>query len=269
MFKNPRPWGDAPFQLSPRTPGPLGHNDAADPYAPDALLGDTPGSLGVNDLAASLASAKPPKAASKPKKMYLVTAAFERCQQLGWIPFFQEAAQANSFEPELLMGIGYRESGLNPKYLKVAGDNGHGYGLMQADIRAYPEWVKAENWKNAKACISKGAEVLASKREEIKSFVGEKNIKVKTLAGQTYSFDGKQIGGQDLLRVTVAAYNCGMWAYYHYSKGHDVDRGTTGQDYSKDVLEKTARFKQLLDAQDSPREPDWIHMQPPPFSYFA
>jgi len=49
-----------------------------------------------------------------------------------------------------------------------------------------------------------------------------------------------------LLRVTVAAYNCGLWAYYHFSKGNDIDRGTTGQDYSKDVLAKAARFKPLL-----------------------
>jgi hypothetical protein len=195
-----------------------------------------------------------------------VAAAFQRCQQLGWIPFFQEAAQANSFEPELLMGIGYRESNLNPKYLKVPGDNGHGYGLMQIDIRSYPAWVKAGDWKDPKSCISKGAEVLASKRDEIVSSVGKKNIKVRTLAGKTYGFDGKEIVGQALLRVTVAAYNCGLWAYYHYSKGHDVDQGTTGRDYSKDVLKKTARFKQLLDTPQDSR--GWLDL-PQSLRHFA
>src|SRR5271157_1305243 len=47
----PLPLGKDPFQLSPRTPGPLGHKDAAAPSAPPGLLGDTPGSLGANDLA--------------------------------------------------------------------------------------------------------------------------------------------------------------------------------------------------------------------------
>ena len=42
-------------QLPPRTPGPLGHNDAGDPDA-GAALGDTPGSLGINDHAAALVS---------------------------------------------------------------------------------------------------------------------------------------------------------------------------------------------------------------------
>ena len=49
-----------------------------------------------------------------------------------------------------------------------------------------------------------------------------------------------------MLRVTIAAYNCGLWAYYHFSKGHDVDQVTTGQDYSRDVLAKAVRFKPLL-----------------------
>jgi hypothetical protein len=42
--------GHDPFALSPRTPGPLGCNDAADPDA-GFKLGDTPGSLGRNDCA--------------------------------------------------------------------------------------------------------------------------------------------------------------------------------------------------------------------------
>ncbi len=40
-----------PFNLCPRTPGPLGINDAATPERPDGLLGDTPGPLGCNDHA--------------------------------------------------------------------------------------------------------------------------------------------------------------------------------------------------------------------------
>jgi len=177
--------------------------------------------------------------------------AYDRSDQLGWIPFFRKAAKANNFEPELLMAIGYRESTLNPKYLKVPGDNGHGYGLMQIDNRAFPEWVSSGAWKTAESCIDKGAEVLADKRSDIQDSVGE-TVTVKSLAGKSYEFEGKQIAGADLLRVAVAAYNCGMWAYYHYSKGHDVDQGTTGQNYSKDVLAKAERFKKLLQAGDYP-----------------
>lgn len=38
-----------PFKWPSRTPGPLGHNDAATPNTTKALAGDTPGPLGIND----------------------------------------------------------------------------------------------------------------------------------------------------------------------------------------------------------------------------
>ncbi len=181
---------------------------------------------------------------AKQKKDFLA-AAFDRCQKLGWVEFFKDAANGTHFEPALLMGIGYRESHLDPKYLNAAGDHGHGYGLMQIDVRSYPKWVHAGEWKDAKKCILKGTEVLAAKYKMIESSIGKK-IPVRSLRGKKHHFEGKPINGEDLLRVSIAAYNCGMWAYYHYSKGHDIDQGTTGQDYSSDVLLNTQKFKVLL-----------------------
>lgn len=45
------PIGLDPLSASPRTPGPLGHNDAADPNMPKTILWDTPGPLGICDHA--------------------------------------------------------------------------------------------------------------------------------------------------------------------------------------------------------------------------
>ena len=245
-----KPLGGNPWLNYPWSPGPWGVNDTGSPFA--GLPGPTPGPWGINDLSPGCIlgmshglQVEPKKSKPAPAKKDPVQIAFDRADELGWIPYFRDAAEANDFTPELLMAIGYRESGLNPKYLKEPGDNGHGYGLMQIDNRSFSGWVNSGAWKNANDCIDKGAEVLASKRTEIQNSVG-KTLTVKTLAGQSYEFEGKDIAGADLLRVTVAAYNCGLWAYYHFSKGHDVDRGTTGQDYSKDVLAKSARFKPLL-----------------------
>jgi hypothetical protein len=254
--------GDDPWQMHPSTPGPWGINDSASPFS--ELLGQTPGPWGINDGSPGCILGMPggfnvgfakPKPAPAAKKDPLQLA-FDRCDELGWIPFFRDAAENNKFTPELLMGIGYRETNLNPKYLKVPGDNGHGYGLMQIDNRSFPEWVNSGAWKKAQACIDKGAEVLAAKRTEIQNSVG-KTLTVTTSAGTSYQFEGKQIAGADLMRVAVAAYNCGLWAYYHFTNGHDVDRGTTGQDYSKDVLAKAARFQPLLvrKAGDFPTKP--------------
>jgi Transglycosylase SLT domain len=249
-----KPIGSDPWQRQPWTPGSWGVNDSGSPFS--EFPGPTPGPWGVNDGSPSCIlgmshglNVTAPKSAPEPEavpgKNDPILKAFDRADELGWISFFREAARENNFEPELLMAIGYRETHLDPKYLKVPGDNGHGYGLMQIDNRSFPEWVNSGAWKNAKPCIDKGAEVLDSKRTEIQKGIGEK-LTLKTLAGVAYEFEGKQITGADLLRVTVAAYNCGLWAYYHFSKGNDVDRGTRGQDYSKDVLAKAARFKPLL-----------------------
>lgn len=71
MSRTPGPEGRSPFRAAPRTPGPLGVNDAASPYAPVWLRGDSPGPLGVNDHASpsthgghslSRERAKPPAA---------------------------------------------------------------------------------------------------------------------------------------------------------------------------------------------------------------
>jgi len=269
-----KPIGSDPWQRQPWTPGSWGVNDSGSPFS--EFSGPTPGPWGVNDGSPGCILGMPhalnviaPKSAPQPDpapgKNDPIRKAFDRADDLGWIPYFREAAKENHFEPELLMAIGYRETHLDPKYLKVPGDNGHGYGLMQIDNRSFLEWVNSGAWKNAKSCIDKGAEVLDSKRREIQDGIGEK-LTVKTLAGVSYEFHGKQITGAELLRVTVAAYNCGLWAYYHFSKGNDVDRGTTGQDYSKDVLAKAVRFKPLLvpkvgdfprvDSPTSPRKSD-------------
>lgn len=246
-----RSLGVDPWTPSPWTPGSWGVNDSGSPFS--ELDGPTPGPWGVNDGTpgrcilgmSSAVNSQPPKEEPEPGKNDPVRRAYERADQLGWIPFFRQSAEDYDFQPELLMGIGYRETNLNPKYLKEAGDNGHGYGLMQIDNRSFPDWVNSGAWKKAESCIDKGAEVLAAKRDEIEDSIGKK-IKVKTRAGIEYEFEGKLIAGAELLRVAVAAYNCGMWAYYHYSKGHDIDMGTTGMDYSRDVLAKAGKFKPLL-----------------------
>ena len=50
----------------------------------------------------------------------------------------------------------------------------------------------------------------------------------------------------ELLRVTVASLDCGLWAYYHFSKGRDCDTGSTNQNYSADVLARALAFARLL-----------------------
>jgi hypothetical protein len=67
-------------------------------------------------------------------------------------------------------------------------------------------------------------------------------------------FHGRHVGEDDLRRIATAAYNCGLWAYYHFSRGEHVDSTTTGHDYSRDVYNRAISFAQLLE--ESGHEPD-------------
>ena len=123
----------------------------------------------------------------------------------------------------------------------IVGDGGHGYGLAQIDIRSFPEWVSSGAWRHPEQGIEKCAQVLDGKMSQIHAGAG----KLVHLGG--YTFTGREFPTvADAIRVAVAAYNSGLWAYYCYSKGEDPDRLTTGKNYSKDVLERQVEFDKLL-----------------------
>ncbi|MBI3654098.1 MAG: hypothetical protein HY231_23960 [Acidobacteria bacterium] len=171
----------------------------------------------------------------------------KEAEMRGWLAHFQEAAGQTGLPAALLMGIGSRETNLNPKYLTVAGDNGNGYGLMQVDKRSEPQWVAAGLWKDARSCILKGAQMLAAKRDSIIRQAGQ-SVTLRDSKGNRVSFIMPKFEEPTLTQVFVAAYNCGLWSCYHASKGRDVDFGTTGKDYSKDVLCRASIFEALLAA---------------------
>lgn len=161
----------------------------------------------------------------------------------GWLIHFANAAAKFGHTTADLMAIASRESNIK----NIIGDNGHGYSLMQLDIRSYPEFCKSGKWKDAEASIFKGASALAAKRDVIEKVSKQKRGIVKFSNGSTASFVPREMSNADLRRITIAAYNCGGAAYYHFSKGNDPDRGTTGKDYSKDVLARSKEFQELLE----------------------
>lgn len=162
---------------------------------------------------------------------------FAYAKTSGWIPFFQKAGADYNFAPSLLMAIASRETNMR----NIVGDGGHGYGLMQIDVRSYGEWTASGAWHHPDQVIEKGAQVLDQKMCQAHNGVG----RLITVGG--YSFTGATFrSATDAIRVAVAAYNAGLWAYYCFSKGEDPDRLTTGHNYSKDVLARQAEFESLL-----------------------
>lgn len=171
---------------------------------------------------------------------------FDRAEALGWLPHVEDAAKANGLPAALLLAIGSRETNLDPRYLKGPGDGGHGYGLTQADIRSFPGWVRAERWKDPRACFFFAAEVYKRDEALIHSWEG-KTINGRFRSGTPFAFTARPLSDLELNAVTIAGYNCGpASAYYHLSMGRSPDTGTTGADYSADVMARAAVFAKLL-----------------------
>ena len=155
----------------------------------------------------------------------------------GWLVAFVKAGKDYDFAPSLLMAIASRETNMR----NIVGDGGHGYGLMQIDVRSFGEWVASGAWQHPEQVIEKGAQVLDQKMCQVHQGMG----KLLTVGG--HSFTGAHFPtAEAAIRVAVAAYNAGLWAYYCFSKGEDPDRLTTGHNYSKDVMQRQVGFEALL-----------------------
>lgn len=137
------------------------------------------------------------------------------------LPHFRASAATFSFPIAVLIAIASRETNIR----NIVGDGGHGHGLMQVDNR-----------------VLKGSEILASKRTWLI------HNQSKQLHVGKRIFKGRGFRTADeILCVAIAGYNCGeTCAYYHFSTSGNPDLGTTGRDYSADVLKRAAIFSRLL-----------------------
>ena len=165
-----------------------------------------------------------------------ITREFNVAKAEGWLSAFTKAGLDYNFPAPLLMAIASRETNMR----NIIGDGGHGFGLMQIDVRSYPDFCHSGGWRNVSLSIQTGAQVLDSKRTQIEHGVGNH------LAVAGYKFVGAPLAPAQLERCAVAAYNCGLWAYYAFSKGQDPDRFTTGHNYSADVLARAEEFEELM-----------------------
>lgn len=170
---------------------------------------------------------------------------FDRAVSLGWLTFFQEAADTITkgyFDTADLMGIGSRETNLDPKWLKKKGDNGHGCGLMQIDDRSFPEFTNSVKWQDARLGILKGAEVLMSKWRDYENNIG------KRLSVKGNYFTAQAASGQTAQHIVLSSYNCGRWAQYCFAKGINIDKYSTGKDYGADVMQRAAVLRGFINS---------------------
>lgn len=175
---------------------------------------------------------------------------FNRARDMGWLKHFQEAAEVYGFPVEVLMGIASRETNLDPIWLTKPGDNGNGFGLMQVDAGTDREFARSGKWKDARLGILRGTEILAEKMQRVKKLLAAGEVSVRDRSGRGYKVefvpDDFKEDDRTVLEISVAAYNSGDWAVYHFIKRRDPDRGTTGADYAEDVMGRAAEFKKLI-----------------------
>lgn len=153
-----------------------------------------------------------------------------------------ESSKKFNIDPYIVCGIGSRESCwllcLKPPTPDGTGDfikrstprawrsgplppdgKGFGRGLMQIDYDAH-EFARTGDWSNVRSNIMYGCNVL----EDARKYLAKK----------------LNLTGLDLLRASIAAYNCGPGNVEKaITKYNDPDYFTYGRDYSKDVLNRT------------------------------
>jgi soluble lytic murein transglycosylase-like protein len=179
------------------------------------------GSTATEEEATSALAALPAGASTLPRSV--LAQQLDRARTNGWMPFFEEAAQAFNFPVALLMAIASRETNIR----NITGDGGHGRGIMQIDDRSFPDFANSSHSKDPRRNILKGGEILNGKRKFLSN---------------------KGVSGDLLVRGSVAAYNGGEGRVLKAIRNqHNVDSVTAHGNYSSDVLGRSQIFTELLD----------------------
>ena len=154
---------------------------------------------------------------------------FDLCRQMK--DMIVASATKHQWPPEIIAGILSRESRFGLILdADLKGDGGHGHGLMQIDDRSFGDWLAANDWTDPATNIEEGVKILTGK--------------YNYLAGQGLL---DNLSEADAQRASVAAYNCGEGNVAKMLRsGQDVDTRTAGGDYSADVLDRTAQFKEVF-----------------------
>ena len=137
-----------------------------------------------------------------------------------------QASREYNVSPALTYALGDRESGwgvyLSPKNDPGGtGDSGHGHGLMQIDDKTWGDWLSQNDWTDPLTNIRKGLDIFTTQMQTISDAYGGK------------------IDPGVLARMAIVAYNHGVsGALKNAENGADYDTGTTGGNYSADVISK-------------------------------
>lgn len=166
---------------------------------------------------------------------------YHRVKVNGWLPSFQREAKRAGVTTARLLALGSRETNLQDIKGDFRGGVYHGFGVLQVDIGTDAAWCRQWTKGQVDGGVKRGVDIYLGKVSQIVHHVGQRQ-----LIGSR-AFIGKPVEQDDIQRIATGAYNCGLWAYYHFSRGENVDSTTTGHDYSRDVYDRAVEFADILE----------------------
>lgn len=167
---------------------------------------------------------------------------YDKAKANGWLPHFELIAEQHGSTVAHFLAFASRET--NMRNIKGDYRDGqyHGFGPMQVDIGTDPKFAREWSPQNATPGILRGGEIYQEKVDQVTKGQG------KRLSVKRKGFTGRQCDADDIRRIATAAYNCGLWAYFHFSNETHIDLSTTGKDYSRDVYDRAILFARLREA---------------------
>lgn len=153
---------------------------------------------------------------------------------LPWLDAVRAACAAWGEDVATLSAICLRESGAGwaPGYSPQGkadgwGDHGFGFGLFQIDRRYHRAFTDSGTRGDPELQARQACRILHEAREWLRSRAASLSI-------------------DELERATIAAYNAGPGAVYHWViVGGDPDRATTGGDYSRWVINRASELRMM------------------------
>lgn len=165
---------------------------------------------------------------------------YARAVSKEWLAVFQAEARTYGLTTALALAIASRETGVRNIRGDFRSGKYHGFGLMQIDRGTDLAWCEAWTAENATPGIKRGCQIWASKLAQARA----SQRKQASVKGRAFVLP--ELAEDELRRLATAAYNCGLWSAYHYSKRQNPDSSTTGKDYSRSVYDRAIVFACLL-----------------------
>jgi len=140
----------------------------------------------------------------------------------------------------LMLAIGSRETDLR----NIVGDFGHGRGWVQIDDRFHTMWLSDHAGCESGSWNAKFSSALPQGR--VPTLTAATLQAIEILHGNRRFAVAQGVPANQTLRFAIAAYNAGAAGALEGQQAGNVDKKTTGKDYSADVLERKAAVAKYL-----------------------